>query len=427
MDSAIKTLKNKILKLEQQLKAEQALRLSEKEFQTILEDIKVGFYRTNEKGQIIMANPVAVKMLGYDSIKEAEGLSMVDLYKEPKDRDKLFEMLFQDGRVTAYEVEMKKKDGSYIAVLVNAHIRNNGKEEFIGVQGTVLDITGRKKMETEKIHSQKLQSIGQLAAGIAHEINTPIQYVGDNINFLADAFHDLLKFSKACSAFIPKLKTGPIEPAYLEMLASSREDTDLEFLEQEVPLAINQAIEGVDRVSKIVRSMKEFSHPGGKNSVLTDINRALDNTVTVAANEWKYVADLTCDLDPSLPLVLCNPGELNQVFLNMIINAGHAIADVVGHTPEDKGKIHISTKCKDNWVQIRIRDTGAGIPENIRAHIFDPFFTTKKVGKGTGQGLAISQNVIVEKHKGKIELETIPNHGTTFIISLPVSGPSGQK
>lgn len=145
--------------------------------------------------------------------------------------------------------------------------------------------------------------------------------MGDNISFLSDAFHDLLKFSKGCSSFIQGLKTGPVESGPLERLASLRDETDLEFFEQEVPLAINQTSEGVERVSKIVRSMKEFSHPGGKSSVLTDINRALDNTITVARNEWKYVADLTCDLDPSLPLVLCNPGELNQVFLNMIINA----------------------------------------------------------------------------------------------------------
>ncbi|MBU1341568.1 MAG: PAS domain S-box protein [Proteobacteria bacterium] len=401
-------------------RAENSLKVSEEEFQTIFEDIQEGFYRTNEKAEIIMANPVAVKMLGYDSIEEAEGLVMVDLYKDPKDRDKVIELLMKDGKITAYEVEMKKRDGSYVTVLVSAHARYNDKGEFIGVQGTVLDISGRKKLEAERVHSQKLESIGQLAAGIAHEINTPIQYVTDNTGFIQDAFDDLLAFSKDCGAFIEQAENGPVGSELIEKLASSRDETDLEFLEKEVPLAIHQTLEGLERVSKIVKSMKEFSHPGGEEGVLTDINHALDNTVIVARNEWKYVAELSCDFDPLLPLIACNPGELNQVFLNMIINASHAIAEKLGKTPKSKGQIHISTACKDKWVEIRIKDTGAGIPEKVRTHIFDPFFTTKQVGKGTGQGLAISWNVIVEKYKGKIEVETHDNCGTTFIIRLPV-------
>lgn len=400
-------------------RAEKSLKVSEKEFRTILEDIQVGFYRTNEKSEITMANQVAIKMLGYDSIKEANGLMMVDLYKNPKDRDVLLEKLFRDGKVTAYEIDMTRKNGSYITVLVNAHARFNDKEQFIGAQGTVLDITGLKTIEREKVHSQKLQSIGQLAAGIAHEINTPMQYISDNTNFIQDAFQDLLIFSKSCSDLIETADTGSIEPGTIKKLSTSRDDTDLDFLEAEVPLAIHQTLEGIERVVKIVRSMKEFSHPGGEEGVLTDINHALDNTVTVARNEWKYVADLTCEFDSSLPRIYCNPGELNQVFLNMIINAAHAIADVKDSKNGGKGKIHISTRDTEKWVEIRIQDTGAGIPENVRMHIFDPFYTTKEVGKGTGQGLSISQNVVVEKHKGKIELETHLGQGTTFIISLP--------
>jgi signal transduction histidine kinase len=195
---------------------------------------------------------------------------------------------------------------------------------------------------------------------------------------------------------------------------------DTNYLVQEIPKAIQQSADGVDRVSRIVRAMKEFSHPGGEDKEAVDINKAIENALIVARNEWKYVAEAVTDLDPSLPLVTCHPGEINQVLLNLIVNAAHAIGDKSGRDGDKKGTITVSTRSEANGVEVRICDTGGGIPEAIRDRIFDPFFTTKPVGKGTGQGLTIAHAVVVNKHGGTITFESVVGQGTTFIIRLPL-------
>jgi signal transduction histidine kinase len=194
----------------------------------------------------------------------------------------------------------------------------------------------------------------------------------------------------------------------------------------EVPQAIQQSLQGIGRVTTIVRAMKEFSHPGSEEKSDTDLNRAIETTITVARNEWKYVAEVVTDFDPALPLVRCLPGEINQVILNLIVNAAHAIADVVENNGKSKGTITIRTRSQGDRVEIRVSDTGTGIPETIRAKIFDPFFTTKGVGKGTGQGLAIAHSVIVDKHGGTISCETEVGKGTTFVIRLPLLSSTPQ-
>lgn len=309
------------------------------------------------------------------------------------------------------------------------HEQNELEETFLTtIANTLAGILIHRYGEEEKNtieeqlrQSQKLESIGQLAAGIAHEINTPIQYIGDNTTFLKDAFKDLYTILKAYGSLLEIAKTGPIDKERINKMESAIDAADLSFLEKEIPSAIEQSIEGVSRVSKIVTSMKEFSHLGGGKRDLADINHALDNTTTVARSEWKYVADLTTDFDGSLPLVPCNIGELNQVFLNMIINASHSVEDALKDQPDKKGSILIRTLHKGKWAQIKISDTGKGISEEIQDKIFDPFFTTKEVGKGTGQGLAISHSIIVDKHNGRISFETQPGKGTTFIIDLPIA------
>ncbi len=206
-------------------------------------------------------------------------------------------------------------------------------------------------------------------------------------------------------------------------VAEAREEADLPFLRDEIPRAIDQSLEGLARVTRIVRAMKDFSHPGTDNMVDVDLNRSIESTVTVSRNEWKYVADLVLELDPALPQVLCHPSEINQALLNLIINAAHAIGDAI-HGSEGKGTITISTTHADGIVEIRVRDTGTGIPEHVRSRIFDPFFTTKSVGKGTGQGLAIVHNVVVERHKGTVAFETELGHGSVFILRVPTRRPA---
>ena len=284
------------------------------------------------------------------------------------------------------------------------------------------DVTERIALETQLRQAQKLESVGQLAAGIAHEINTPTQYIGDNIRFLKDAFQDLRTLFVNYERLLEAAKDNTLSCETVQEVAASVERADTDYLFEEVPKAIEQAAEGVTRVSTIVSAMKEFSHPDTKEKVRLDLNHAIESTITVARSEWKYVADLETDLDPTLPPISCQPGEFNQVILNLIVNAAHAIGDVVGKEGSERGKIKVQTRSYPEWAEIRIQDTGSGIPEKVRSRIFDPFFTTKEIGKGTGQGLAIARSVVVDKHNGTIHFETEEGRGTTFIIRLPHDG-----
>jgi signal transduction histidine kinase len=296
-----------------------------------------------------------------------------------------------------------------------------------GHVGTVADITERvksdeqrKQMQVQLLHAQKMESIGQLAAGIAHEINTPTQYIGDNTRFLKDAFDGFKTVLDRQSELLHAVKAGTATDGLIAGVESASQTADLDYLTVEIPKAIQQSLDGVDRVANIVRAMKEFSHPGTAEKTAVDLNRGIESTLTVCHNEWKYVAEMVTQFDTDLPAVPCLPGEINQTILNIVVNAAHAIADVVGNTGQGKGTITVTTRRDGDWAEIRIRDTGTGIPERARPRVFDPFFTTKGVGKGTGQGLAIAHAVIVEKHGGTIAFETEDGKGTAFIIRLPL-------
>jgi signal transduction histidine kinase len=311
----------------------------------------------------------------------------------------------------------------------------NGKERFLRVTVSPLfgdrsvdyilmgeDVTERLLIEHDLAQAQKLESIGRLAAGIAHEINTPIQFVGDNVRFLSESFRDVLQVVEQQRAVLGAVKGGACSAERIAACEAAAAAADLDYLAKEIPKSIEQSVEGIERVAKIVRAMKDFAHPGKNEKTAVDLNKAIESTVTVARNEWKYVADLELTLAPALPPVPCLAGEFNQVILNMIINAAHAIADVVRGTGR-KGIITITTAQAGDCVEVRVADTGTGIPEAIRHKIFDPFFTTKAVGKGTGQGLAIARSVVADKHGGTIRVESDVGIGTTFIIRLPLHVP----
>ena len=286
------------------------------------------------------------------------------------------------------------------------------------------EATARERMEVELRLAQKLEAVGQLAAGIAHEINTPMQYVGDNLHFLKSAFDDFLTLMDTYQTMKEHLSQSPEGKTLLAQIAEAEEDADVTYLREHVPTAFIRTFEGVERVSEIVRSMKEFSHPDQRERAQADINKILTNALTVACNEYKYVADIEQHLG-ELPDVLCHAGDIGQVFLNLIVNAAHAIAD--GLEPGTKGKITVTTRAvNDATVRIEVRDTGGGIPDEIRDRIFDPFFTTKEVGKGTGQGLAIARTV-VDKHGGTMTVESEVGVGTLFTIDLPVAGKSDEE
>ena len=263
--------------------------------------------------------------------------------------------------------------------------------------------------------AEKLEAIGQLAAGVAHEINTPAQYVGDNITFLSTALRDL---EPALVAFKRLARDGNDE---LRAIAAA---ADVDYLLGEIPVAIESAAAGIKQIKNIVNAMKEFSHPGEELQQV-DLNHAVETTVTVARNEWKYVAEVALDLAQDLPLVRCFPSQVNQVLLNLVVNAAHAVAERVADGLE-KGRIRVSTRHAGAHVTITVEDDGIGIPKAIRNRIFDPFFTTKDPGKGTGQGLAIVHRIVVEHHAGDIRVESEPGRGAKFEVTLPVDSGAAR-
>lgn len=281
---------------------------------------------------------------------------------------------------------------------------------------TFRDMSARRLAEAQLNQAQKLEAIGQLAAGIAHEINTPTQYIGDNVRFLRDAFQEILKVVRASEGL---LQAAPATAPQVEAFREARRSADLDYNLGEIPLAIAQSLDGVERVTKIVHSMKEFAHPDRSDKVAADLNRIVESTVTVCRNEWKYVAELKLELSPELAPVSCFPGDIGQVVLNLVVNAAHAIAAAVGDGSKGKGRITVTTRDLGDRVEVAVADTGTGIAEKHRARIFEPFFTTKEVGKGTGQGLAMAHRLVTQRHGGTIEFETEMGKGTTFRVRLP--------
>lgn len=358
------------------------------------------------------------------------------------ERHKQIRAQLEQGKEVRAEGEVLRRDGTafWIGITIVPIMDSEGR--LTHSMGMASDITVRLEEERKKRElqdrlykemqerermlielrlAQKLEAVGRLAAGMAHEINTPIQYVGDSLHFLRSACGDVSKLSAAYHEALKALRALDPEHSVLDEIKRLEAAVDLEFLEAEMPKAFARTFEGVDRVTHIVRAMKEFSHPDAAEFSAADINHALQTTLTVATNEYKYCAAVRTRFD-ELPPVLCNIGELNQVFLNLIVNAAHAIQDAGKDAAT--GEITVSTALKSNAVEITIADNGCGIPQDNLEKIYDPFFTTKEVGRGTGQGLAIARSIVIDKHGGNIRVQTAPGAGTQFILTLPVEGHS---
>ncbi len=324
------------------------------------------------------------------------------------------------------EYRIRRKDGGYCWVEDHKHLREVCEDGSYLFQSLITDITARyevkqerDEMEIQLRQAQKLEAVGQLAAGIAHEINTPIQFISDNLEFLMDSAKDYVSFHKGVVDQLDK--SDPIQGEIFSKLEKLAEELDLEFLSEEVPMAISQSLEGAHRVRDIVQAMKEFSHPGSGDISQEDINKAIRNTITVARNEWKYVADVETELDESIESVPVYIGPIKQTILNLIVNAAHAIEDRVKAGEIEKGKITIRSRIVEDSVEIEVEDTGKGMSQEVAERVFDPFFTTKEVGKGTGQGLSMAYDIVVRKHKGKLRFNSEEGIGTTFIIALPLT------
>ena len=376
-----------------------------------------------ESGQIINVNYHFETVTGYTK-KEALGGSIIDLWKDPERRKEFVKELFKNGSCENFESDFIHKNGSVINGLVSAKILKLGS--VLHIIAITRDITKLKQDEKEKerlkfelSQSQKLQSIGTLAAGIAHEINSPLQFTNDNIDFIANSYKEIIKLVGTYKNFMMSCHTDQDKDNAKATISDMEKKINLEFLAKEMPEALDQTKDGIARIRKIVNAMKQYSNLNLEEKKAADINKTLDNAEIITRNEWKYHAEVINEFDPELPFAECYEAELNQVFMNLIVNAAHATKDAVDQKLIEKGKVTIKTSHEAGRILISISDNGTGIPENIREKVYDPFFTTKDVGKGTGQGLAIAHKAIVDRHGGKIWFETEQNKGTTFYIEVP--------
>jgi PAS domain S-box-containing protein len=398
--------------------------------------------------------PQAQTMLGVTSA-DALAPGFLESNLHPDDRDKTVAALaaMSDEAAAQIDIELRirRRDGGYTWVRLIASVAAGLKaaddqgasddavlfRSFLGrdfppespapgrtLRGVLFDVSQTHELELQLRQAQKLESVGRLASGVAHEINTPVQFVSDNVHFLKGAFGDLAGVLQKYQSLRAAVVEGTASTQMAEDIGQAEDAADLTYVLESAPSALDRSIDGLGRIAGIVRSMKDFAHPDQKEMAAIDLNQALSSTLTIARNEYKYVAEIETDFG-DIPPVTCHAGEVNQVFLNIIVNAAHAIGDVVQGS-DRRGRITVTSRHEGPDVIVSISDTGGGIPDHLRDQIFDPFFTTKPVGKGTGQGLAIARSVVVDKHGGEIRVETAVGKGTTFFVRLPIERRGDQ-
>jgi two-component system NtrC family sensor kinase len=405
------------------LRAARRVLEAEARHRMIAEMASDGIVTMDHNGTILLANTAAASIFDRET-DDVVGRQFSDLipgFERTEQANAEFTLPNGSTRVRcwpAVELIAPSRTGRDVPVEVSFAESIDGSNECVQA-AMIRDIRERRARDTQRAQAQKLESIGQLAAGVAHEINTPIQYIGDNLHFIHDSFRSLTELLVGYERAFDHTDRRIAEAGSSDPHALS-ETLDRDYLVEETPRAIEQALDGVSRVTEIVRAMKAFSHPGSLEMAPSDLNQMIENTALVAKNRWKYVADLELRLDRDIPPVVCMAGELNQVFLNLIVNAADAIGDVIKNQSGAKGMLRVSTSRDGGFVKICVSDTGTGIPATAQAKLFDPFFTTKPVGSGTGQGLSIAYAIVVQKHRGTITFETELGVGTTFIVRLPI-------
>jgi PAS domain S-box-containing protein len=374
---------------------------------TMIDLIPAFIYAKDAHSRFTACNKLVANRMG---VAPGELIGRTDFDFFPREMAEKFfsdeQALLKSGKplIDHEEIAFDKTRGMNRVILTSKIPLHDADGNLTGVVGTGFDITDRKAAEERMASSDRLESIGRLAAGVAHEINTPIQYLSDSVSFIREGVKELLEYIDALHAAMPQ----PPVP-----------DENVEDLRKEMPPALTLVADGLSRIAEIVRSMKDFAHADQNEMGPTDLNRAIASTLVIARSEYKPVAEVETDYG-QLPPVTCHTSQINQVVLNLVVNAAHAIADKIKRSGA-VGKITVSTRVEGERVVIAIGDTGGGIPEDIRARIFDPFFTTKEVGRGTGQGLSIARNVIVKGHGGELDFTTELGKGTTFYIRLPIS------
>ncbi len=402
---------------EQAAREQRVLRESEQRLDALLRNSSDMITVVAVDGTVLYQAGSVRSVLGH-APGELLGANLTD-WVDSGDRDLLLE-LCRTSDAGGAELRLRHADGSLRACEVRATCLVE-HPAWAGVVLNIRDVSVRKRLEVELRLAQKLESVGQLASGIAHEINTPVQFVSSSVAFLAGAWADIEQLLDAFASLVDGCARAEIDPELLERVTAAEETADLEYLRERVPLALERSRDGLSRVAKIVAAMRVFGHPPTSATGPVDLNAAIETTLVVSANEYKYVADITTDLG-ELPPVLSNAGDINQVLINLIVNASHAISDVVAHT-EQRGRIEIRTSVDGDRALVTIADSGGGIPEEIADRVFDPFFTTKEVGRGTGQGLSIARTII-DRDGGELTFDSDPGHGTTFTIRLPLAHPA---
>jgi PAS domain S-box-containing protein len=378
---------------------------------TMIDLIPAFIYAKDTDSRFVAINAHLARHMGTTS---ADALGKTDFdFWPPELAEKFFndeQALIKSGTaiLELEEPGLDKATGEERIVVTSKVPLRDENGMVIGIIGLGFDITERKRAEQRFAAGERLESIGRLAAGVAHEINTPIQYLNDSVFFIREAMQDLMVHNHKLQSALP---------------APAERDENIEDLKLELPPALDRVADGLGRIAEIVRSMKEFSHVDQREMSQVDLNRAVNSTLVIARSEYKYVADLVTEFG-ELPLVTCHGGQINQVILNLVVNAAHAIGDSVKGT-NNKGVITVRTFMEDEDAVITIADTGGGIPESVQKRIFEPFFTTKEVGRGTGQGLSIARNVI-KAHQGSLVFETVTGQGTTFYVRLPLVAKASE-
>jgi signal transduction histidine kinase len=336
----------------------------------------------------------------------------------PRDREAAVRRQFEEASPGTFEAISSVVTGDDRVVELRWTVSCHMVKGSRCLRGLIVDVTETHRLVREMAQGQKLESVGRVAAGVAHEINTSVQFISDSVRFVRHALKDLPTAFADYRALAAGVLSGRDVTAAARKAGETDEAADVDYFLKNAPDALDRALDGIGRVGSIAKSMTEFAHPDTQKADI-DVNRAVRTTLNMARNEYKEVAELATDFG-DVPPVHCHAGDINQVVLNLVLNAAHAIGDAVEGT-DDKGRLTVRTRAIGDYVEISVGDTGAGIPEAVRARIFEPFVTTKEVGRGTGQGLALSRGIVVEKLKGSLHFETETGKGTTFFIRLPVS------
>ncbi|MEM6853239.1 MAG: ATP-binding protein [Planctomycetota bacterium] len=424
----LETLHAKEIDLRKTLDRERAM------LKLILNTIPQGVYWKDQHSVVLGCNHGMSEMLGFEHPDQIigtggpeDGESFTEEQLSAYRHEDLKVMKTGQPRLD-YEEHVRHTDGTTRTLLTNKVPLRDQDGQIIGVLGASIDITQRKQLEHQLVHAQKMESIGQLAAGIAHEINTPTQFVSENMRFLGEAIDKFQQVIAQQERF-----ADPDAPAMdwaerHELLHDLKDEIEYDFIYDEAPRAVQESLDGLERIRDIVTAMREFSHPSENYTQRFNLNRVVQSSATMCRNRWKYVAELQYDLDPELPEIYGNAGELGQALVNLIVNAADALE--LSHPREAgraaTGRITIASRRTDAWVEVTVGDNGPGVPEDLIPRVFEPFFTTKDVGQGTGQGLSITHNVIVNKHKGQLELNNQPRNGAIFTIRLPLDRNQSQ-